>query len=239
MASGLAKRFDRRFIVGILFGTTLLGIGYGWLALYGGISLGVTEYQREKLYARGKISDAELDDFIAKRRQLSSLWDGWLGYDDLAQATLAKADALGIHSKAGVALMPEVISLEKDALLRNPANSFAWARLAYARMIYNGPSRLVSMPLLQSIQSAPYEPSLLPSRIALMLDTKAYWPPEMTDLFPQQLERAWISEAFETTRAVFDDHQDAALRPYLESDPEKLAKFDGWIRDLRAEAGQK
>lgn len=236
MPSGLNSFFGRRFFLGVLFGTAMLGIFYGWPALYGGISMGMTSDLREKLYAHGKLPAAELDDFIAKRTQMLTFWDSWLGYDDLAQANLAKAEALGITTKAGRAMMPEIIRFEKESLLRNPANSFAWARLAYARMIYNGPSRLVTMPLLQSIQAAPYEPSLLPSRIAMMLDTKTYWPPEMGDLFPQQLDRAWISHAFETTRAAFLDGQADALRPYLEKDPEKLAKFDGWIRDLRAQA---
>ncbi len=236
MLSGLSRFFDRRLFQCVVLFTSLLGIGYGWPALYGGISLGVSSGLRDKLYARENMSAAELEDFITKRHQMLSFWDSWLGYDDLAQATLAKAESLGLTTKAGRDLLPEVIRFEKEALIRNPANSFAWARLAYARMVYNGPSRLVTMPLLQSIQAGPYEPSLLPSRITMMLNTKAYWPPEMQDLFQKQLDRAWISQALETTRAVFFSGQDGALRPYLESDANKLKEFDGWIRDLRAEA---
>ncbi len=236
MLSKLGKYFNRGFLLGALLFLSLLSLVYGWPALYGGISLGISGGLRDKLYAREPMSEAELDDFITRRHQLLAFWDSWLGYDDLAQAVLAKAETLGLHTKAGRDLMPEVMRLEKEALVRNPANSFAWARLAYARMVYNGPSRLVTMPLLQSIHSGPYEPSLLPSRIAMMLNTKPYWPEEMAAIFQQQVDRAWISQSLETTRAVFFGGQADALRAYLESDPVKLVKFDKWVSDLRAEA---
>src|SRR5262245_7366484 len=119
----LTKKFNRECVLAVLIGFCILGIGFGLPALYAGLALSVSADLQEKFYSGAQVTDAELDEFALRRKQLLFFWDGWLGHDDLAQVALARAERLGLHKKEGRALMPEVMRLEKESLLRNPANA--------------------------------------------------------------------------------------------------------------------
>jgi hypothetical protein len=201
------------------------------LTLYVGLCYGLSGELRDKLYT-GTATRSERARLADWRRRVLPVWDAWLVYDDLAQIMLAQGVELGLSQPAGRGLLPGVMRLEAEALRRHPANAFAWARLAYARYVYDGASTLVTEPLLQSIQSAPYEPDLLPSRIVLALQTEAFWSPELTALFPQQLERAWLRQSVETVQAAYKDGITLQLRAKLAHDPDKLARFDDILGDL-------
>ncbi len=217
---------------------TLLALGLGSITLYAGLSLGLSADLRDELYTG--TADAKERALLARwRSDLLPIWDAGVIYDDLAQIVLADAVEKGIHTPDGRKMMPEVLRLEAEALRRNPANAYAWARLAYARYIYNGPSQLVTEPLLQSIQSSPYEPPLLASRIVLALRTEKYWSPQMKEWFPQQLERAWLRESAETVRAAYDDGIELWLREKIANDPQKLARYEEIMKDLRSASDEK
>lgn len=229
---------SRSLVLATLLGLSAMGAGLGLPALYAGLALSVSANLQEKFYSGATVSDAELDELALRRRQLLFFWDGWLGHDDLAQITLVRAEKLGLHKPEGRALMPEIMRLEQEALRRNPANAYAWARLAYARLVYNGPSRLVLEPLLLSIASAPYEPSLMASRIMLLLDTQPYWAASTEHLFKRQLGFAWLHNGMETAYAAFLEHKTEMLRPHLADDPVRLAQYDKWIADMRADVSR-
>lgn len=220
-----------RLMQGLLLALSIPTIGLAGVTLYVGIGYGLSGELRDKLYT-GKSTFSERARLAAWRHQALPVWDAWLIYDDLAQIALANAVELGIDQPAGRNLMPLVMQLEAEALKRNPANSFAWARLAYARYVYNGPSLLVTEPLLQSIQSGPYEQDLLPSRIVLALATEPYWPEELRAIFPQQLERAWLRQSVETVQAAYKDGAIDQLRAKLANDPAKLAQLNTLLGDL-------
>lgn len=194
-------------------------------ATYAGVLYGLSADLRDKLYT-STAAPEERQALAAIRKRIIPVWNAWLPYDDLAQIVLADAYEAGITKMSGRQMMPEVLRLETEALKRNPANAYAWSRLAYARYIYNGPSRLVAEPLVQSIQAAPYEPALLPSRIVLALKIEKYWTPELAALFPQQLERAWLRQSIETVAAAYQDGIEGQLREKLANDVEKRMAFD-------------
>lgn len=200
-------------------------------ATYAGVLYGLTADQRDRLYT-GVAAPEERQLLAAARQKIIPVWDAWLPYDDLAQIVLADAYDLGITKLAGRQLMPEVLRLETEALKRNPANAYAWSRLAYARYVYNGASRLVAEPLVQSILSAPYEPPLLASRIVLALKIEKYWTPELAALFPGQLERAWLRQSIETVAAAYQEGIEGRLREKLADDPEKRLAFDKILRGM-------
>ncbi len=204
----------------------------GTLSCYAGISYGLTADQRDRLYTdQSTIPDRQA--LQASRSEILTLWDAWLPYDDLAQVVLADAYDKGVTKPEGRKLMPEVLRLEAEALKRNPANAYAWSRLAFARYIYSGPSRLVAEPLVQSIQAAPYEPPLLASRVVLALRIEKYWTDALRDLFPQQLERAWLRESVDTVQAAYQNGIEDRLREKLAEDPVKLAQFDKILASIK------
>ncbi len=209
----------------LLLVLSLYAMGQGGLSLYAGLGFGLTADLRDKLYTN-QATAGERAELRRQREALLPFWDAWLVYDDLAQITLADAVEKGLKSPAGRALMPEVMRLETEALKRNPAHSYAWARLAYARFVYNGPSALVSELLMHSILCAPHEPPLLPSRIALALQTEKYWSPELREWFPRQLERAWLREKIPTVQAVYAEGYEDRLRHWLADDPVKLKELN-------------
>lgn len=200
-------------------------------ATYAGTLYGLTADQRDRLYS-GAATPEERQQLAAARQKIIPVWDAWLPYDDLAQIVLADAYDIGITKMAGRQLMPEVLRLETEALKRNPANAYAWSRLAYARYVYNGASRLVAEPLVQSILSAPYEPPLLAARIVLALKIEKYWTPELAALFPGQLERAWLRQSIETVAAAYQEGIEGRLREKLADDPEKRLAFDKILRGM-------
>ncbi|MBP7253279.1 MAG: hypothetical protein KBA75_07335 [Alphaproteobacteria bacterium] len=200
-------------------------------ATYAGLLYGLSADLRDKLYT-STAAPEERQALAAYRNRIIPVWNAWLPYDDLAQIVLADAYEVGITKMAGRQMMSEVLRLETEALKRNPANAYAWSRLAYARFIYNGPSRLVAEPLVQSIQAAPYEPALLPSRIVLALKIEKYWTPELAALFPQQLERAWLRQSIETVAAAYQDGIEGQLREKFANDVEKRMAFDKIISGM-------
>lgn len=227
-----AVPLNLRLIQTLLLGLTAYTLYLGALTLYAGLGYGLSSDLRDRLYVNASTA-TEREVLKRWRTDVLSVWDAWLPYDDLAQIVMADALEKGMNSQAGRKMMPEVLRLEAEALQRNPANSYAWARLAYARYVYNGASRLVVEPLVQSIQSAPYEPSLLAARIVLALKTEKYWTAEMIALFPQQLERAWLRESVDTVRAAYQDGIESTLREKLADDLVKRAQFDKLLADMR------
>lgn len=208
-----------------LLALALYALALGVPATYAGLLYGVSADLRDRLYT-GTAAPEERQALASNRNRIIPIWNAWLPYDDLAQIVLADAYEAGITKMAGRQMMPEVLRLETEALKRNPANAYAWSRLAFARFVYNGPSRLVAEPLVQSIQAAPYEPPLLPSRIVLALKVEKYWTPELATLFPQQLERAWLRQRIETVAAAYQEGIEGQLREKLADDVEKRMAFD-------------
>lgn len=210
---------------------TLYALSLAIPATYAGLLYGLSADLRDKMYT-STASPEERKELAGIRNRIIPVWNAWLPYDDLAQIVLADAYDAGITKMAGRQMMPEVLRLETEALTRNPANAYAWSRLAYARYIYNGPSRLVAEPLVQSIQAAPYEPALLPSRIVLALKIEKYWTPELAALFPQQLDRAWLRQSIETVAAAYQEGIEGQLREKLADDVEKRMAFDKIISGM-------
>jgi hypothetical protein len=227
----------QRWPVFALLALAVPTIGLSTLTLYVGLVYGLSGKLRDTLYTR-QASFSERKALAQWRENLLTVWDAWLPYDDLAQIALGNAVELGLDKKEGRKFLPQVLKLETEALRRNPANTFAWARFAYARYAYNGPSTMVTAPLLQSIQMAPYEPDLLPSRITLALLTKEYWPDELKQLFPQQLKRAWLLQKIETVQAAYKGGVSRELRQAVSDDPVMLAEFDQIKGDLAPLAPQ-
>ncbi|MBI1273564.1 MAG: hypothetical protein GC131_05730 [Alphaproteobacteria bacterium] len=173
-------------------------------AMVAGLMLLDGDVLRDKMLARAnsKLSAADIEQLINNRLAVLTFWKNADLYDDLAQAYMQKAELAGVMKPEGRKQMADVIRVEEQALRRHPADTFGWARLAYARLIYNGPSALVAEALQKSIETAPHEPELMPSRIALMVALKRYWTPELKNRFHEQIKGAWEAQRWDLMEAA-------------------------------------
>lgn len=75
----------------------------------------------------------------------------------------------------------------ENALKREPANTFAWARLAWFMYLQDGPSPDSLEALKMSIYSAPAKKSLLFWRISFAALHRAYWDQDFENLLKRQI----------------------------------------------------
>ncbi len=151
-----------------------------------------------RLQERQAVEPAALEILIrSRRRALAWVRSGRALTDlGLARLVLARAAADGgddggfDRGEAGAALA----ALEAGLRLA-PANAHAWARLAYARLVVDGPSPALARALAMSFRAAPYAPRLVLVRVELALRA---WPFLTTpERLPagDEMRRAWRHHA--------------------------------------------
>lgn len=176
---------------------------------------------RNRLLSGDDIPPAELDTFIAERQRLVKDWPSGDGYDDLTQALSLRAQKKGILKKESITDMLAAIEAQRQALALHPANTYGWSRLASLHLIAHGPSALVTQALLRSIQSAPFEPRLMVSRIVTLMRTEPYWDNDLRDFVNQQMRLAWLPfYRHDMTKAALQNGFIDRLYEALKDDPD-------------------
>jgi hypothetical protein len=181
-----------------------------------------------------QLDAAETETLINNRQSVLAFWPAPALYDDLAMAYMARAELTGLEKTEGRKQLADVIHAQEQALIRNPANTFGWQRLAYARLLYNGPSRLVSEALEKAIESAPHESLLMSSRLALLVAVKPYWSNELRELFPEQVRIAYKTRKWQMMAAALAGDFVADLYAAVADDPAMIANLRGLERERRA-----
>ena len=102
----------------------------------------------------------------------------------LASRLVVADENIAIEKRAEVLVAGE--DSVRNALAREPANSHAWARLAWFRYVQGGPSKDVVDALRMSIYTAPAKNSLLFWRIEMARLNRDYWTPEFEHLVNRQ-----------------------------------------------------
>lgn len=198
-------------------------------AFMAGVLLTLDYDLRDRLLDGESLSAEETDAFIAGREAVLTFWPTAQTYDDLAMGWLNRAILAGLDKPEGLAAMAKVIELEQEGLSRRPADGFGWARLAYARLLYNGPSRLVFDALRKSIDSAPHERRLLVSRVAMLFVIRKYWPEGFAEQVPDHVMRAWHRQKSALLEIALKDGFFEDIAPVLAQDPviaAELAKLE-------------
>ena len=103
----------------------------------------------------------------------------------LAGQLIIMNQELPVETRAEVLLRSEESII--NALTRDPAQTFSWARLAWFRHLEKGPSPEVVEALRMSIYTAPAKRSLLFWRIGMAGRSRMHWDQEFENLVRRQL----------------------------------------------------
>lgn len=129
----------------------------------------------------------ELLKLIKKQEKTSAIADDGMLYQDLGLVQLEVARRYGYESEKGSKLLKSSVqNLERGTSL-SPARSIGWIRLAYAKMLLDGPSEYVSNAIYMSAVTAPYNYDILFYRLKLAIIVWKYFNDEQRDLLLQQV----------------------------------------------------
>ncbi len=187
----------------------------------------------DALRAGQPVSDEELDG-LARRwsiaRQFSS--SGRIAAE-LAATKLAEADRLtrGAQSKRQ-GLVEEAAALLEAGLAAAPANSFAWARLAYARSLKDGFGPGAVDAWRMSVLTAPADRRLALWRTRFGIALISRFLEGDQALLDGQIRFAWRSNQEEVARYAKAAGPESVrvVRATLLNQPEDLQRFDSLIR---------
>lgn len=116
---------------------------------------------------------------------------------DLALLELAQATSLPIDDPARKRLLAESEQRLLVGLSENPANGFAWFRLALVRELSEASPRQIAAALAQSLDMAPNARKLWLPRAAMLLAYWRYLTPDELPAMRAQLRTIWTAhEAF-------------------------------------------
>ena len=135
------------------------------------------------------VRNSDLEDLASSREAALGWIESGREWTDLGLAQMRLAERAG--PDGGARLLDESATSLRRGLALAPANSFAWARLAYVELGRGGPSPAVIEALKMSMLTASYEPRLLYSRLDLSLLVWRQFDEEGRALVARQIRYAW------------------------------------------------
>lgn len=181
---------------------------------------------RSSVFGFSPLSEAQ-QDLFADSRQAGAATD----QRELGRMLLAVPVDSG---KAGLeARLSQAIDLLEDALARSPADSFAWADLALARLRRDGPTQAGLDALALSIATAPGEPSLALWRVAMLLDHEAVFGAETPRLLERQALMAWRYNRGGVVRLLSERGRVHVLRNALADSPFDQEQLENALSQIR------
>jgi len=173
----------------------------------------------------GKVGDDDLAAF-EHRWTRARAFVSWGRLDsDLALAKLARAERLTSPSDRR-ALTEEAIALLREALSRTPSNSFAWARLAYALALKDGPTEEGAEAWRMSVLTAPADRRLTLWRAEFGIALLPRLSSGSTDLLNRQIRFAWRFGGKDLVRYAKASGNVAIIRAALLDQPDALKRFE-------------
>ncbi|WP_155524652.1 hypothetical protein [Oleisolibacter albus] len=132
------------------------------------------------------LSPAEIERFETSRRLGSASDQKQMGRLRLGQALVTSDPVLAVH------LLDEAIGRLEQGLSAAPADTAAWAALAFARLRRSGPGDASLSALRLSISMAPAEATLVVWRVGLLLAHESLLGADDRQLLAQQIRAGWI-----------------------------------------------
>ncbi len=176
------------------------------------------------------VRDSELEDLASSRAAALGWIESGRAWTDLGLAQMRLANKAGLDG--GRRLLEESVSSLRRGLALAPANSFAWARLAYVELARGGPSTAVTEALNMSMLTAPYEPRLLYSRLDLSLLVWRQFDEEGRALVAQQVRYAWEMSRTRLARLAQKRNASRTVADALADDPKDVNDFHDALNSL-------
>lgn len=150
---------------------------------------------------------------------------------DRGLIALIEAERLGVDTEGGKKRLEEGMKFLERGLSENPGNSFAWARLAQARLRRDGgPSPGVFNALRMSYQTGPYADDIMNVRANLSLQLWERLDAGLKAYAKRELAYLWTDGVWPHQKQIIEDvcNTDRAfvLSQALRDSPEAIAEFD-------------
>lgn len=151
--------------------------------------------------------------------------------DELAATSLIKARQFPTEANN---TLKEALVWQRSSLALAPANTYGWTRLAYLHLITEGPSPIAAAALALSLETGPYEPSIMLTRVTMAIamldiiddDTRARLPP--------MIRAAWEHEPGQLTETARREKFISLVDDALQNDPAALAQFRNYLANTES-----
>jgi hypothetical protein len=134
---------------------------------------------------------------------------------------------LGADTSAGRAFLETAREAALDALATTPTNPYLWAQLADSEQIIEGPGPRFRKALTRSIETGPFEPTLVTFRAALGLENWTALGEGEKKLIAEQVHDAAALQPTWLRRAVTDPLRQRLVNEILENEPDLYARYRG------------
>lgn len=121
----------------------------------------------------GSVSQEAISAAILSRKRALRWQDSPRLWTDLGALQLEQAEAAGLATPKGRELATRSLDSHRQGLALDPAQPYAWLRLAKAELVTTGMTPALNPPLQMSVRTAPREPQLVLDRLDLAFTV---WP---------------------------------------------------------------
>jgi hypothetical protein len=180
---------------------------------------------REALLTQTPVSRSALDEMIQTRRTALIFRPMADAMDDLALAALTQAGAENPDSKAIQNAWKDAFYWQRRALGRAPSDTFGWARLGYMLMQTEGATDAAATALMRSLDTGPYEPSLMLIRLNMALALSDKLDADVKASLPFMVRGAWEHDFEGLVKTAQEKHFVGLVEKALENDLDKLEAF--------------
>lgn len=217
--------------MGVIFMSAVLGAGLLVLAIPRTVSAWAAleaEPAIEKLQFGKAPSDEELETATAALNRALTWTISARRLTDLALLELARATRTPADDARRAALLAQSEHHLIDGLALDPANSFAWLRLAMVRELQGAPGRQVAVALLQSLDMGPNIRRLWIHRAGALLTYWSYLTPDEFLSMRSQLGAIWSDKSMRVPLVQTADQlsQLPILSLALASDPAAFEELE-------------
>jgi hypothetical protein len=121
----------------------------------------------------GTVSQEAIKAAVLSRKRAIRWQDNPRLWTDLGALQLEQAEAAGLATVLGRELAARSLDSHRQGLALDPAQPYAWLRLAKAELVTTGMTPALNPPLQMSVRTAPREPQLVLDRLELAFTV---WP---------------------------------------------------------------
>lgn len=186
------------------------------------------EETRAKFLSGKDVSQEEMNSYISGRESVVSWFPYSSFYSDLAMVALDKAVK---EPKQKKAFMENATYWQDQALKASPSDPYGWFRLAYIYESTKGQKERAAEAWQQSYITAPYEPRLLLSRLAMGRRLEPLLGIDAPELIQRFIRQAWDDNPWHLTRMARDDKFLDLAKEALQGDEAALIRFDKILRE--------
>lgn len=180
-----------------------------------------------KVEAQQPVAIDEVETLIAAQRRGLRVTDDPRLNLELGRGHLLMVEKLSLANPAARQHLEQAIDALRASVSAAPAAPLAWTLLAYGLFLRDGEWTVDSLAALQvSIETGPFDPSLIWSRLRLALFAWDNLPPDARDLVKQQIRFAWTLGAEPLAALVGDLNRADLVRGVLQTSPDDLAAFE-------------